>query len=1078
MYHTSWSVFLSKKLKGRKLKANLGSIIFSAIILFRAGFCMGQTDELKLFWQIGIVDNSAAEFALFPDNFNDFVPEGFGNENYFFTVGESIESKNWPFVLPGPRDNFAGYSYWAGVALHKLPIFFELKKIPSEGVVTLLVDILEVSTTVPPLFRAYVNGKPYNYQLQAGRSGTTPDNLMVNKQVVEFCFDVRELKNGINEIVFQNMTGSWCAFDAIRLRGPEAVQVIKAGNTIIRSVEFADFEMDVKSKKVQPLLVELLKREGMSSITVVVDDDEISKDFSPGHSILEFYFPAVETEKDSDVKIYLDNQLKYENRQRRFPANKVELSHYVDQFMGTSGSRWMITPGPRQPMPMIQLGPNNQSWIWKAGYEYQIENISGFNHTQEWTMAGFLMMPTCGVLQTRPGTESNPDLGYRSRIDKSKEKAVIGMYSVDLTDYNIHVDLTATTRAGFQRYIFPESQNASVLIDAFPPSEYTYQNIKTKITRISSTKIEGWVHHICNKTGYMMTQDYRLYFVLEFNKPFMKMGGWTDKSKKLDKEQHGVSYESIQDDIHEIAGAGNIGAFVRFKTSENDTLLVRSSISLVSTENAWLNLQKEIVEPFNWNFGKVVQNQKEIWNQYLGRIEIETDDYLQKVKFYTNLYRAFSGRTAWGDVNGEWVDANEQVQTFKDPEQRLCSGEFWNTFWNVQQLYQLAAPEFSSRQAKSLIEFYEKNGWLSKGIFGGEYSSVMVAEHGIPWIVGAWNAGIKDFDFKKAYQAMFHAQTTLPEMAHAGGSRVGNESLKSYIKCGYVPLDTRIYQSYVSNTLEYAFDDWSLAQAAKVLGKNEDFELFLKRSNNWKNIFDPECGFMRPKMADGTWYEPFSPYKTPGFVEGNSWQFSWFVPQDMKGLVAAIGKKRFITRLDEAMSQSQKVNFNALGDNFSKYPINHGNQPNMQSCYLFNYADAPWLTQKWSRAIQEMYYGTGPRNAYPGDEDQGQMSAWYVMSTLGLFQMDGGAAVKPYYELGSPRFAKITIHLSDEYYGGKTFVIEAKNASKENKYIHSAILNGKNLTSWRFGQKEVVEGGRLILEMKSFPNKNLFMGVK
>jgi predicted alpha-1,2-mannosidase len=565
-----------------------------------------------------------------------------------------------------------------------------------------------------------------------------------------------------------------------------------------------------------------------------------------------------------------------------------------------------------------------------------------------------------------------------------------------------------------------------------------------------------------------------LYFALEFNKPFESIGGWTDKSNALEKMNHGLTYESVHNDTELIKGSGRVGAFINFKTTKNDTILVRSSISLVSSENAWLNLNKEITGPFDWNFEEVVKNQQNIWDQYLGRIEIETDDYLQKVKFYTNLYRALSGRMAWGDVNGQWMDMNEEVQTFDDPDQRLCSGEFWNTFWNVQQLNQLIAPEFSSMQIKSLLAFYDKGGWLSKGIFAGEYSSVMVAEHGIPWIVGAWSSGIRDFDFEKAYKAMRQVQTTLPLDTHPGGGRVGNESLEPYLKCGFVPLNTNLYQSYVSNTLEYAFDDWCLAQAAKTLKMDHDYQLFMKRSGNWQNIFDSKTGFMRPKNADGTWYEPFDPYRTPGFVEGNAWQFSWFVPHNMKGLVDAIGQERFVARLDSAMYQSQKVNFNALGDNFSKYPINHGNQPNMQSCYLFNYADTPWLTQKWAREIQEKYYGLGPRDAYPGDEDQGQMSAWYVMSTLGLFQMDGGVATHPQYELGSPRFEKVTIHLSDKYYDGNTFIIKAKNASRENKYINTVQLNGKKWDTWKIPQKEIIKGGELILEMVDVPNMEVF----
>ena len=1072
------------KTLANKMTDHIKNIMFKAkaykLLIIMVAFWLIESEARainnKPIWQIGEHDNTENEFALAQNDYESFVPEGFGGADRYYVVGKSIPSKDWPYVLPGPEDSFAGYGYWAGLALHRLPIYFELDKLTAEGTCTLVIDIMEVCSVNAPLFRAVINGKPYDHQLQPGRSGTPPKNLHANPQRISFSFPVKELRKGINEIIFQNMTGSWCVFDAIRLDSPEELRLSNPGNTLLRSITFADFEMEENAKSVQPLLVDISQQENHASIKVVVDNKEISKSIEPGHSILEFYFPSVSEERWSNVKIYIDGKLKFNEQRRRFPAKRIILSDYVDQFMGTSGSRWMITPGPRHPMPMVQLSPNNERWVWKAGYEYQIENISGFNHTQEWTMAGFLMMPAIGALQTQAGPENNPDLGYRSRIDKKTEKAKIGKYSVDLTDYNIHVDLTATTRAGFQRYIFPKSNNAHVIIDAYPPAEYSYQNVETEIIRISDTKIEGYVHHICDKTGYMLTQDYKLHFVLEFNKPFESIGAWTDKSMELDKLNHGLTYEPVREEISTIKGAGNIGVFIKFNTCENDTILVRSAISMVSAENAWLNLKKEITEPFAWGFEQVVQNQVKTWEEYLGRIEIETDDYLQKVKFYTNLYRAFSGRAAWGDVNGEWVDMNEEVQTFTDPDQRLCSGEFWNTFWNVQQLNQLVAPEFSSMQVKSLIAFYEKGGWLSKGIFGGEYSSVMVAEHGIPWIVGAWNAGIRDFDINKAYRAMYHVQTTPPLQSHSGGSRVGNESLTSYLKYGYVPLKTNIYQSYVSNTLEYAFDDWCLGQAAKALNKNNDYKLFMKRSRNWRNIFDPASGFMRPKNADGSWHEPFSPYRTPGFVEGNAWQFSWFVPHDVKGLVKSIGKKRFISRLDSAMQQSQKVNFNALGDNFSRYPINHGNQPNMQSCYLFNYAGAPWLTQKWARAIQEKYYGTGPRDAYPGDEDQGQMSAWYVMSAIGLFQMDGGASVNPYYELGSPRFEKITIHLSDKYYGGKTFVIKAKNASRENKYIHSAMLNGAKLNSWRFPQQELVKGGKIVLEMKNFPNKTKLNG--
>jgi len=824
--------------------------VLAVLISFQVA---AQQENQKVIWEIGTTNNSYSEFALSPNDYKSFVPKGFGGANNYYVVGMSATEKDFPYLLPGPKDGLAGYGYWSGLALTKLPVYFEILKLPAEGICQLNINVLETSQEQPPLFRCYVNGEVFEQQLAPGNSGNQPENLTANTQKIVFI---------------------WLVFDAISFSGPAELEISNPGNTLIHSVKFAEYESKKEGKNTLPLLVDLHHKGKNIKVKAIVDSRKIELPMEEGHSVITFGFPAVLKKKPADVQIFVDGKIKFSGQLEQAPAPEITPADYVDQFMGTSGSRWMITPGPRMPMPMVQLSPNNESWVWKAGYEYQIESLSGFNHTQEWTMAGFLMMPTVGVLQTQPGSETNPDLGYRSRIDKKTETAKIGEYSVNLTDYHIHADITSTTRAGFQRYIFPKSDAARVIIDAFPPAEYAYENVETEITKISDTKIEGFVHHICNKTGYLLTQDYKLYFALEFSKPFKTLGGWTDKAKELDKKSHGLTYQTIHENIKQIKGGGNVGAFITFSTTENDTVLVRSAISMVSAENAWLNLEKEISKPFGWDFESVVQNQKDEWNNYLGRVKIETDDYLQKVKFYTNFYRALSGRVAWGDVNGEWVDMNEKVQTFDDPNQRLCSGEFWNTFWNVQQLDQLVAPEFSSMQVKSLIEFYEKGGWLSKGIFGGEYSSVMVAEHGIPWIVAAWNAGIRDFDFDKAYEAMYHVQTTFPVTNHSGGSRVGNESLEPYLKYGFVPLRTHIYQSYVSNTLEYAFDDWCLAQAAKELGKTTDYNTFIKRSQNWRNIFDSESGFMRPKNADGTWVEPYNPYHTPGFVEGNAWQFS------------------------------------------------------------------------------------------------------------------------------------------------------------------------------------------------------------
>lgn len=474
------------------------------------------------------------------------------------------------------------------------------------------------------------------------------------------------------------------------------------------------------------------------------------------------------------------------------------------------------------------------------------------------------------------------------------------------------------------------------------------------------------------------------------------------------------------------------------------------------------NLETEINKVYGWNFENVVQHQKDVWNEYLGRIEIETDDYLQKVKFYTNLYRAIAAKAIWSDADGRFTDEKEQICKLTDSSDCIISGEYWNTFWNNQQLFNLIAPEISSKWARSAIALYKNSGWFNTDPAGIEETGVMVAMHVVSQIQGAWQSGIHDFDLSTAYTGLKKMLTVPPEK-YAGGGTVGVENILPYQKYGYVPQG----MGEVSNTMEYAYDDWCLSQMALTLGKKEDYHFFLQRSKNWQNIFDTATGFVRPKTKDGKWIEPFDPYHTPGFVEGNAFNYSWFVPQDPAALIAAVGKERFIKRLDEAMIKSAAANFNALGDDFAAFPINHGNEPTMQVAYLFNRAGAPWLTQKWARSIQEQYYGTTPYDAYPGDEDLGQMSSWFIMSAIGLFQIDGGCSQQPDYEIGSPRYPKIIINLDNKYERGKEFIIEADNASKENKYIQSALLNGQRVHDFKILQKDVLKGGKLKLVMST-----------
>jgi predicted alpha-1,2-mannosidase len=735
----------------------------------------------------------------------------------------------------------------------------------------------------------------------------------------------------------------------------------------------------------------------------------------------------------------------------------------VDPLMGSHNSRWIMFPGPTLPFGMVKLSPDNQELGWKAGYEYDIGNLAGFSHIHSWTMAGLLTVPTTGLLQIEPGTEKHPEKGYRSTFRHSTEKASPGYYSVELDDYGIRAELTTTMRTGFQRYTFPENDSARILIDLLTPSEYGYEIFYTDIKKVSDREIEGVSYQqSLRKANY---NEYILHFVMRFSKPFKSFNGWVK--------------EEVYRDVPEVSsgfGHMDVGAFVEFVTTEGEQVMVQTGISLVSVEQARLNLETEL-DPYDWNFDAVRGDAEKTWEELLGRIRVEGGTPTDRKKFYTNLYRAYAGRTTWNDVNGKYVDMYEKVQQLPEGTPSIYGSDgFWITFWNLNQLWALITPGVTSHWVKSFLEISDRGGWLPKGPTGIEYSGIMVASHQIAFLTGAYHKGIRDFDTEKAYQAVRKLQT-VPGGPHEAGGVVGNRHLKSYMELGYVPDEV----GPVSNTLEYAFDDWSVGQFAKALGKEGDYKYFTKRAFNYKNVYDPQVGYMRRKHEDGSWVDGFSPFGQvawlgPGYVEGNAWQYTYFVPHDLAGLIGLMGAEEFNDRLEKGFETSLPHRFNSenLGSNsldgMGILPVNHGNQPNMQAAYLFNYSGKPWLTQKWAREIMDLYYGSGPEDAWLGDEDQGQMGAWFVMSAMGLFEMNGGAAVRPVYEIGSPLFEKVTLLLDPEYYPGGTFVIEARNASGVNRYIQSAQLNGLELQKPWFYHDELVKGGSLVLEMGPEPN--------
>ncbi len=755
-------------------------------------------------------------------------------------------------------------------------------------------------------------------------------------------------------------------------------------------------------------------------------------------------------------------------------AQQIKPVDYVNPLIGTHDSRWMLFPGPTMPFGMVKLSPDNQKAEWKGGYEYDIPSIAGFSHIHSWAMAGLLLMPTTGPLKIEPGLPDDPDSGYRSRFRHATEVAQPGYYAATLDDYHIRAELTATTRCGFQRYTFPASDSARVLIDLKIPTEYGYDLDWGSVRKVSDTEIEGFAKEHTFDGFSSLDNDYTIHFVIRFNKPFSSLGGWSN----------GVIFR----DFNEIQGHGDVGAFVTFKTTDQEKIEVESGISLVSIEQARLNLDTEL-NPYKWNFDAVREHARSTWNQLLSTIKVEGSTDKDRIKFYTNMYRSYSARTIWSDVNGKFVDMNEQVAQVADPNDPVYGCDaFWNTFWNLNQLWELATPDIANKWVKSLLEINRRGGWLPKGPTGIEYSSIMVASHEIDLINSAYQAGIRNYDAEEAYEAVKHMQM-VPGQAYPGGGLVGNRQLAPYMKLGYVPYGKATRQFYfgdekegpTSNTLEYCFDDWNVAQFAKSLNKTGDYRYFMKRAHNYLNVFDSTQGYVRPKRANGQWVTAKSVFgdqarsdswKGTGFIEGNAWQYTWFVPHDVNAVVRLLGRDEFINRLDKGFEESRKTHFNASKDLFTQYPINHGNQPNMQAAYLFDFSGKPWLTQKWSREIMDLYYGSNPADGWLGDEDQGQMGAWFVMSAMGLFQMDGGGSTLPVYEIGTPIFHKITITLDPKYFkGGGEFEIIANNVSDSNRYIQAATLNGKTLNKPWFYRDELKDGGKLIFQMGPKPNK-------
>lgn len=754
-------------------------------------------------------------------------------------------------------------------------------------------------------------------------------------------------------------------------------------------------------------------------------------------------------------------------------VQQEELSQYVEPRIGTAHCRWFhFTPG-AMPFGMAKPAPSTNGHIgnksgWEAtGYDYRDQSIEGFPCLHEFQIGGIVLMPTTGSLKTIPGAvDDSTGMGYRSRFDRADEIATAGYYSVLLKDYSIRAELTATPRVAIQRYTFPAGEDSRILFDIGNRQGESGAVRDAKITFTEDGRIEGWVitePEYVRK--YQPGASVPLYFSAVLDKAPVGYGAFNGAD--------------IRPDERKATGVG-AGLYLTFRTQDQESVTAKVGLSYTSVENARLNRETEAA---TLTFDEAREISRQTWEEYLGRIRVETPAQEDKVKFYTGLYHALLGRGLASDVNGAYPrnDGSVGQIPLKDgkPIHNLYNTDAaWGAQWNLTQVWALAYPEYYSDYISSHLLVYKDAGWLADGIANSRYVSGVGTNLLSTIIAGAYQCGIRDFDVNTAYEACLKNELD-GENRPLGAGKIDT---RYFVEYGYVPhLDKgdgpdEAFMFSASHTLEYAYSAWAVAQWAKQLGKTDDYNRLMDLSKGWERIYDPSCNFVRPKKKDGTFIEDFNPMQVwCGFQEGNAWQYTFYVPHDAKGLVAKVGADVFNHRLDSIFTVSRKLIFSG-GTEVGAFAglqtlYNQGNQPCLHIPWMFNEAGRPSLTQKWVRAILNEFYGTDGIHGYGygQDEDQGQLGAWYVISSLGLFDMKGLTDQVPSFALGSPLFDKITIRLNDRYYKGKEFVIEARNNSKQNDYVQSMNLNGKPLTDTRIPFSEIIQGGHLVLEMGSQP---------
>ena len=725
-----------------------------------------------------------------------------------------------------------------------------------------------------------------------------------------------------------------------------------------------------------------------------------------------------------------------------------DYTSFVNPFIGTqtdetgalSGSTF---PGATMPQGMVQLSPETElmvTWDPCSGYDYNKDVIYGFTHTHlSGTGCTDLIDVSLMPLTRMPTPERLKAADFGQHYSHDTESARPGYYQVLLTetraniDFNVNVELSATVRTGIHRYTFRKGDPQFVVLDldrgtyrgdAYYSGRRYYDIIQAQLRVVDDYTVEGY-RVVC---GWAKLR--KIYFRAEFSKPI---------------KEHLLMNGDLNVGKSDVVNGRNLRAAFRFGQEGGQELMVKVAISPVDIEGARKNMQAEAT---SWNFDDYVQAAHDAWQKELSCIDIEGTDE-QKTIFYTGLYHVLMQPNTMSDVDGRYMDTNFEIKQMPEGQTYHSTFSLWDTFRAAHPLYTLIAPDIAAQFVRDMVLHHKTYGYLPIWDLWGQDNYCMIGNHAIPVLADAILAEIPGIDVEEAYQAMVESSTR----SHY------NSPFEIWEKYGYLPQT--LQNESVSITMEQSFDDACVALVAQKLGKMDDYERFYRRSMFYKNLFDPQTGFFRPKDENGSWIDGFDPlsYEQPCFVEGNAWQYMWFVPQDPQGLIDLFGgKKGFLKKLDENFSltaTSGEVNGNASGF-IGQYA--HGNEPSHHTVYLYNFAGKPERTQELVEQVRSEFYRATPCG-YAGNDDCGQMSAWYIFSALGFYPFHAGSAE---YVIGTPLFTKATLHLEN----GKDFVISAPNKTPERIHVKNVKLNGKLIKDYKISHQDIMAGGTLEFKMK------------